>query len=1056
VFKHTKLKFFLSFVLYLFQSIKPLNMKFKILFLLLILSKITFATTIPSGNVSGVWSPAGNPYNVTGIITVPMDSTLIIEPGVRVIFTVYQAKLIVNGSLQANGTPSDTVYFSGNNTNWLGIDINTYSADTLNLNFISFKNMAFGIKIPNIDNIKINNCFFKNNYPKIFTSMPNNKVNMNNNRIFNNGSNSVTSSALFTFNSNCIFSNNYLRSNTQSLLHFNDSSLVDDTAKVFNNKFTFCGSGYGQSLIGLMCPSKVYDNVFKNCSTSGSSSLINSSITTGVIGINSSYFLCERDSFLANNNIAGVIHITKCDSAIINNCYFKSNHSTSTISSPSTIVGRSLYNEERSNIYIFNTIFKDALQSSCRFWSKNNVYIDRCQFLNNKKYQVYSTGKTKITNTLFANNTGTCVSVTGTNFDSPSGGNYILDPDVSFKISNCTFAKNLYDPEYEAVGIDLTSVLDSRIINCIFSDLPYTQVKPISINWYIPVPPQTITNINYCHFYNLGSNSIHTLSYVNGNYTNFNFDNNTFGNPLFLNPSTSINDELDSYGVQPNYDNYNYRLSPISPLINSGNNSALGIDVGAVDLDNQNRIVGDTIDKGAYEKSLAPEIYPKQSQYSFCINSNATVQPVIYGATEFQYFWYKNNLLLNSSNSFLQFPSISPLDTGNYKLVVSNSFGSDSILFNIGIVVFPIAPIITAIGPTSICEGQSVTLTGNTNGVWSTNNGSFNLNVTTSGNYFVRQSNICGIDSSNIITVSVIQYPVAINVGATLGNFILCPGDTINLQGNYLGEWNTGSSDFFLDVFEPGVYYSVVSNMCGSDTSNLLTITFVDLPQAPTISAQGPSTFCQGSSVQLTGNTGGLNVWNNNSIAHDILVYSPGSYYLIASGYCGVDTSNVIEVIVNPIPNSQITLNGFSLVASESGIDYQWINCSNSYSIIENENNQTFAIPNSDQYAVIVSQNGCVDTSVCINVTITNTTENKGNVNDKINIFPNPVENELSIQLLDELIVYPLKFTIIDLVGKEIISDYLYTKNSTINVQNFSNGIYFLKMDTVAYKFIKE
>jgi gliding motility-associated-like protein len=63
-------------------------------------------------------------------------------------------------------------------------------------------------------------------------------------------------------------------------LHFNDSSLVDDTAKVFNNKFTFCGSGYAQSLIGLMCPSKVYDNVFKNCSTSGTSSLINSSITT--------------------------------------------------------------------------------------------------------------------------------------------------------------------------------------------------------------------------------------------------------------------------------------------------------------------------------------------------------------------------------------------------------------------------------------------------------------------------------------------------------------------------------------------------------------------------------------------------------------------------------------------------------------------------------------------------------------------------------------------------------------------------------------------------------
>ena len=43
-------------------------------------------TDIPAGPVSGIWTRAGSPYHVTGEITVPNDSTLLIEPGVEVIF----------------------------------------------------------------------------------------------------------------------------------------------------------------------------------------------------------------------------------------------------------------------------------------------------------------------------------------------------------------------------------------------------------------------------------------------------------------------------------------------------------------------------------------------------------------------------------------------------------------------------------------------------------------------------------------------------------------------------------------------------------------------------------------------------------------------------------------------------------------------------------------------------------------------------------------------------------------------------------------------------------
>ena len=43
---------------------------------------LSAATTIPGGNVSGIWDAAGSPYLIEGDITVPAGQTLTIEPGV--------------------------------------------------------------------------------------------------------------------------------------------------------------------------------------------------------------------------------------------------------------------------------------------------------------------------------------------------------------------------------------------------------------------------------------------------------------------------------------------------------------------------------------------------------------------------------------------------------------------------------------------------------------------------------------------------------------------------------------------------------------------------------------------------------------------------------------------------------------------------------------------------------------------------------------------------------------------------------------------------------------
>lgn len=75
-------------------------------------------TWVASGNVSGVWNASGSPYMIhSGDITVATGQTLLINPGVKVYFAG-QFKLVVNGLLQAIGTQSDSIWFTGSSVNF--------------------------------------------------------------------------------------------------------------------------------------------------------------------------------------------------------------------------------------------------------------------------------------------------------------------------------------------------------------------------------------------------------------------------------------------------------------------------------------------------------------------------------------------------------------------------------------------------------------------------------------------------------------------------------------------------------------------------------------------------------------------------------------------------------------------------------------------------------------------------------------------------------------------------------------------------------------------------
>jgi|GEM_PF-2647290 hypothetical protein len=99
----------------------------------LLVTGICRATDI-FGNVSGVWNASNNPYNVTGNVTVPPESTLVIQPGCQVIFQGhYIFKVDSAAILQAVGNHADSIIFTAQDTleGWRGILLYHTSPNTL-------------------------------------------------------------------------------------------------------------------------------------------------------------------------------------------------------------------------------------------------------------------------------------------------------------------------------------------------------------------------------------------------------------------------------------------------------------------------------------------------------------------------------------------------------------------------------------------------------------------------------------------------------------------------------------------------------------------------------------------------------------------------------------------------------------------------------------------------------------------------------------------------------------------------------------------------------------
>ncbi len=190
---------------------------------------------------------------------------------------------------------------------------------------------------------------------------------------------------------------------------------------------------------------------------------------------------------------------------------------------------------------------------------------------------------------------------------------------------------------------------------------------------------------------------------------------------------------------------------------------------------------------------------------------------------------------------------------GSYSVRIRNQFGcasveSDAVIIQVN--PLPAIPAVTALGPTTFCEGNRVTLraTSPFDVVWASGQIERDITVSASGNYAVqaRDQNGCLSPYSPLIVVRANPLPPTPVIRPSRPP-IICEGDRITLRvdGPYTVFWSTGDSTNSITISQPGTYLARIrdNNGCVSAQRGSIGVETRSLPPAPTVNAIGTYTL---------------------------------------------------------------------------------------------------------------------------------------------------------------------------------------------------------------------
>ncbi len=423
-----------------------------------------------------------------------------------------------------------------------------------------------------------------------------------------------------------------------------------------------------------------------------------------------------------------------------------------------------------------------------------------------------------------------------------------------------------------------------------------------------------------------------------------------------------------------------------------------------------------------YFDSIPDATILNSSPVSFCEGFNAGLTTAQGTGNTYQWFYNGNPV------DTIYYRNFNALNSGTYFVVVSNTCGSDtSDTVTVVRHLNPLQPQVTISPSNRVCFPSTIQLTTNSSGAtihWKWYGHDIigdTLLLNLPGNYFI---NVQAIDSFGC--VSPIQYnaratidsiPVITSTPATLtvctpgstsipyltsasfGSFYLFRNDTLIVSSSYLTNYYATTN---------ATYSIVMSNMCGSDTSKVISTAF----PKPVIQIFPPVVeVCSGNPVLVTCTTPGLYRWYsgwtqtpNDPITQSYLISTKGYYQLqVTDTLTGcksyktiyADSLNAGVPVLNPMPDTVLCPgNSLTLIPGDF-ISYLWSNGSD---------NSTFFLSHSGVADTISLMVTVIDTSNCtatdtINVILDLCSSVNEIASNQLSVYPNPSAGDVIFEL---------------------------------------------------------
>lgn len=323
-----------------------------------------------------------------------------------------------------------------------------------------------------------------------------------------------------------------------------------------------------------------------------------------------------------------------------------------------------------------------------------------------------------------------------------------------------------------------------------------------------------------------------------------------------------------------------------------------------------------------------------------------------------RYKLFRNGVVIDSSNTSGNINFLTTL-CGNYVAHYSN----------VGSANCPaISPILkisldTVTLNTKICAGKTYLF------------GSQQLN--TAGTYYRTTTSINGCDSVIKLNLTLANSSTASVNRVSCGSLVIY-GKTYTQTGQYRDTLiNAAGCDSIvtlnltINTGGPAIN-NIVQSTCNNFVLNGKTYTNTGIYRDTLIGAS--ATGCDSILVLNLTNLKNGSVQNiaacKSYVLKGVTITQSGTYRDTLTNTAGCDSIVVYNINIRTV-NKIVTKTGNTLSATAADATYQWVNCTTNLPIT-NANLQSYTPTASGSYKVIITQNGCVDTSACNNVTIIN------------------------------------------------------------------------------------